>query len=166
MLWRPTTPRTNIKKRCTFYHRGLECKSRKFLKRQEYQITSWETCMWVKRQQLEPDMEPLTGSKSERVWQGCILSCYLSNFYAEYSFPHGSAGKESACNARDLGSSPGLGTSPGEGNNYPLQYSGLENSMGSQRVSLRDFHICRVHHVKCQAGWITSWNQDCWEKYQ
>ena len=26
--------------------------------------------------------------------------------------------------------------------------------------------ICRVHHVKCQAGWSTSWNQDCWEKYQ
>ena len=25
--------------------------------------------------------------------------------------------------------------------------------------------ICRVHHSKCQAGWITSWNQDCWEKY-
>ena len=26
--------------------------------------------------------------------------------------------------------------------------------------------LCRVHHVKCWAGWITSWNQDCWEKYQ
>ena len=26
--------------------------------------------------------------------------------------------------------------------------------------------ICRVYHLKCQAGWITSWNQDCWEKYQ
>ena len=38
-------------------------------------------------------------------------------------------GKESACNAEDLGSIPGLGRSPGEGNGYPLQYSGLENSM-------------------------------------
>ena len=27
-------------------------------------------------------------------------------------------------------------------------------------------YLCRVHHVKCQAGWITSWNQDCQEKYQ
>ena len=26
--------------------------------------------------------------------------------------------------------------------------------------------MCREHHVKCQAGWITSWNRDCWEKYQ
>ena len=41
----------------------------------------------------------------------------------------GSAGKESACNAGDLGSIPGLGRSPGEGNGCPLQYSGLENSM-------------------------------------
>ena len=44
-------------------------------------------------------------------------------------FPCGSAGKESACNARDMGSIPGLGRSPGEGNGYPLQYSCLENSM-------------------------------------
>ena len=37
--------------------------------------------------------------------------------------------KEAACNAGDLGSIPGLGISPGEGNDYPLQYSCLENSM-------------------------------------
>ena len=43
-----------------------------------------------------------------------------------------SAGKESACSAGNLGSIPGFGRSPGEGNNYPLQYSDLENS-GSQR---------------------------------
>jgi len=48
-------------------------------------------------------------------------------------FPCGSAGKESTCNVRDLGSIPGLGRSPGEGKGkgYPLQYSGLENSMDS-----------------------------------
>ena len=44
-------------------------------------------------------------------------------------FPCGSAGKESACSAGDLGLIPGLGTSLGEGKGYPLQYSGLENSM-------------------------------------
>jgi len=44
-------------------------------------------------------------------------------------FPGGSAGKESACNAGDLGSISELGRSPGEENGYPLQYSGLENSM-------------------------------------
>jgi len=41
----------------------------------------------------------------------------------------GSAGKESTCNVRDLCLIPGLGRSPGEGNSYPLQYSGLGNSM-------------------------------------
>ena len=40
-----------------------------------------------------------------------------------------SASKESACNAGDLGSIPGLGRFSGKGNDYPLQYSGLENSM-------------------------------------
>ena len=45
------------------------------------------------------------------------------------SFPGGSDGKESACNAGDLGLIPGLGKIPGEGNGNPLQYSCLENSM-------------------------------------
>ena len=45
-------------------------------------------------------------------------------------FPGGSAGKETACNVGDLGSVPGLERSPGEEKGYPLQYSGLENSMG------------------------------------
>ena len=44
-------------------------------------------------------------------------------------FPGASAGKESACNAGDLGSIPGLRKSSGEGKSYSLQYSGLENSM-------------------------------------
>ena len=57
-------------------------------------------------------------------------------------FPCGLAGKESACNAGDLDLISGLGSCPGEGISYPLQYSGLEDSMdcivhgvtGSQRV--------------------------------
>ena len=44
-------------------------------------------------------------------------------------FPCCSAGKESACNGGDLGLIPGLGRRPEEGNGYPLQYSGMENSM-------------------------------------
>ena len=58
-----------------------------------------------------------------------------------WGFPYGSAGKESFCNAGDLGSIPGLGRSPEEGKGYPFQYSDLENSMdyteyivGLQRV--------------------------------
>jgi len=48
---------------------------------------------------------------------------------SEKGFPCGSASKESACNAGDLGLIPGLGRFPGEGKGYPLQYCGLENSM-------------------------------------
>ena len=63
-------------------------------------------------------------------------------------FPCGSAGEESACDVRDLVSIPGLGRSPGEGKGYPLQYSGLENSMDSivhgvakSRTQLCNFHF-------------------------
>ena len=49
--------------------------------------------------------------------------------YYLFGFPCGSAGKESACDVGDLGPIPGLGRSPGEGKDYPLLYSGLENSM-------------------------------------
>ena len=44
-------------------------------------------------------------------------------------FPNSSVGKEFICNAGDLGSIPGFGRSSEEGKGYPLQYSGLENSM-------------------------------------
>ena len=46
-------------------------------------------------------------------------------------FPGGSTGKESTCNAGDLDLIPGLGRSPGEGQGYPLQDSGLQSSMDS-----------------------------------
>ena len=63
-------------------------------------------------------------------------------------FHRGSAGKEYACSVGDLGSIPGLGRSPGEGKGYPIQYSGLENSMdytvhgvAESRIQLSDFHF-------------------------
>ena len=56
------------------------------------------------------------------------LHIYITVFIA-MSFPGSSAGKQSACNAGNPGSIPGLGRSPGEGNGYPLQYSCLENPM-------------------------------------
>ena len=54
------------------------------------------------------------------------------------AFLRGSDGKKSACNAGDLGSIPGLGRFPGEGNGCPLQYSCLENPMdkGAWRVTV------------------------------
>ena len=57
-------------------------------------------------------------------------------------FSCGSASKESSCNVVDLGSIPGLGRCPGEGKGYPLQYSGLENSM--------DYIVHGV--AKCRTG--------------
>ena len=63
-------------------------------------------------------------------------------------FPVGSDGKESTCNEGNLGSTPGLGRSPGERNGYPLQYYGLENSMdciihgvAKSQTRLGNFHF-------------------------
>ena len=54
---------------------------------------------------------------------------FLCGFDVHKDFPDGSDGKESACNAGNLGSIPGLGRLFGEGNGYPLQCSCLESSM-------------------------------------
>ena len=58
-----------------------------------------------------------------------ILAWINGNLMSTSGFPGGSEVKASARNAGDLGLIPGLGRSPGEGKGYPLQYSGLENSM-------------------------------------
>ena len=62
-------------------------------------------------------------------------------------FPGGSDGKESACNAGDLGLIPGLGRFPGEGHGKPLQYSYLENPHGQRSLA------ATVHEV------TKSWTQ-------
>ena len=83
-------------------------------------------------------------------------------------FPCGSPGKESTCNAGDLGSVPELGRSPGEGKGYPLQYSGWENSMdcivqgvAKSRTRLNDFHFTTFIkdplRTRC---WVDSSDQD------
>ena len=58
-----------------------------------------------------------------------IAAMKLKDAYPLENFPHGSDGKASAYNAGDLGSIPGSGRSPREGNGNPLQYSCLENPM-------------------------------------
>ena len=81
-------------------------------------------------------------------------------------FPCGSAGKESACNAGDLGLIPGLGSSPGERKVVPLQYSGLENFMdcivqgvAKSQTQLSDLHFTLLSRTrtrcctsKCMCG--------------
>ena len=59
-------------------------------------------------------------------WLTVSLS-FLFKLGLVWGFPDSSVGKESACNAGDPGSIPGSGRSPGEGIDYPVQYSGLEN---------------------------------------
>ena len=63
---------------------------------------------------------------------------FVCNFVKCMGFPCGSADKESTCNAGDLVSIPGLGSSPGERKGYPLQYSGLENSLGYRPWGLKE----------------------------
>ena len=57
------------------------------------------------------------------------------------NLPGGTDGKESTCNARDIGLIPGSGKSPGGGNSYSLQYSCLENSMdrGAWQATVHEF---------------------------
>ena len=77
----------------------------------------------------------------------------ISLLFCGFNILGGSAGRESACNVGDLGSIPEFGRFPAEGKSYPLQYSGLENSMNytvhglaKSRTQLSDFtsyiHIC------------------------
>ena len=84
-------------------------------------------------------------------WLRWLRICLLLGFRG------GSAGEESACNAGDLGLTSGVGISPGEGNGYPPQYSGLEKSMdcmahvvAKSRTRLSDFHFhflsLLIHH--------------------
>ena len=64
----------------------------------------------------------------------------------------GSAGKESACNMGDLGLNPGVGRSPGGGKGYPLQYSGLENSMD------REAWWATIHGIAKSWAWLSDFH--------
>ena len=82
-------------------------------------------------------------------WKG------LSDFDFPLGFPGGSDGKESACNVGDLDQSPGLRRSPGEGDSYPLQYSGLENSMDRGSWQATDYGIFKESDITEQLS--VSW---------
>ena len=74
-------------------------------------------------------------------------------------FPHSSVSKGSTCNVGDPSLIPGLGRSPGEGKGYPLQYSGLENSMdcivhgvAKSQTGLSDFHFTSYIYLGFPGG--------------
>ena len=125
-------------------------------------ILEWVTISSSRRSSLPRD--PNCVSCVSLHWQADSLPLsHLGNpicnwvFFSISGFPCGSAGKESTCNAGDLGSTPGLGRSPGQGKGYRLQYSGLENSIdyivhgvAKSRTWLRDFRFTswESNHVK------------------
>ena len=98
--------------------------------------------------------------------QELVLSLSFSILW--WGFPGGSAGKESSCNAGDLSSIPGLRRSPGEGKGYPLQYSGLENSMDcivhgvpKSQTPLSHFHFQAYNSsrkITYAIVWLVSWH--------
>ena len=88
----------------------------------------------------------------------CNFSFFFSHALAVKNFPHSSVGKESACDAGDPSLIPGSGRSAGEGKGYPLQHSGLENSMGcavhgvaksQARLSDFHFHFAVISNIHC-----------------
>ena len=109
---------------------------------------------------------------SARSWTKCLHNSnpappaltFFGHPQKKEGFPDGSADKESTCNAGDLGSIPGLGRTPGEGKGYPLQYSGLENSMGyivhgvaNSWTRLSNFHFQWLRiHLPMQGTWVQS----------
>ena len=81
-----------------------------------------------------------------------VRNAILEPYSTPGGFPFGSAGKESAYNVGDLSSIPGLGRSPGEGNGYSLQYSGLENSKVAWQPTVHgvNFHFHFSLHTSVQ----------------
>ena len=109
---------------CLFRCRSLQ--TGKFWKRWRYKTTlpaSWQISLQIKKQ-LGPDVEQWTGSK---LGKENVTMVYCHSAYLTYM--------QSTC-CRNPASIPGLGRFPGEGKGYPLQDSGLENSMdGMELVS-------------------------------
>ena len=106
----------------------------------------------------------------ERPRKADSLLCLMSYFWwyhpvngnqillCKRGFPGGSDGKESACNAGDLGSIPGSGRSPGEGNGYPLQYSCLERSLDRGAWWAQAIGLQRIGR-----DWVTNTHTPCIE---
>ena len=100
------------------------------LKSSHEKIHRSKSLQWINCKKKKRDGEGEQALKVEfKKHNHCVCILLGSWFKVFLGFPRGSAGKESTCNAGDLGSIPGVERSSGEGNGYPLQYSGLENSM-------------------------------------
>ena len=120
----------------------------KFFKRWEYQATfsaSWEICMQVKKQQLQPDMEEQTGSKSGKEY---VKAIYCHRGYLTY-----------------LQSSVQFSRSVVSDSLRPHESQHARPPCPSPAPGVHS-NSWRVQQVKYQAGWSKSWTQNCQEKYQ
>ena len=109
-----------------------------------------EASQWMvprsQRDEGSSSVQPGVWERAADPWKERWLTVGNLGMLILHHRPHSSASKESACNVGDL--IPGLGRSPGEGNGYPLQLSGLVNSMdclvhgiAKSRTRLSDFHF-------------------------
>ena len=94
--------------------------------------------------------------KKKKAWSFCYWPSFVGlQKRSLKGFPDNSVVKESAWNVGDLGSIPGLGRSPGEGNDYTLQYSCLENSHGQRSLmgyspwGCRELDVTEHTHKNC-----------------
>ena len=118
------------------------CESWAIKKAEHRRIDAFE--LWSWRRLLR---DPWTARRSNQsILKGINPEYSLEGLMLKWGFPCSSVGKESACNAGDLGSIPESGRSRGEGNGNPLQYSCLENPMdkGAWRAIVHG--VARVRH--------------------
>ena len=147
-------------------------------------IGRWFPCHWATRETLSSSCELFSSGVSTKclVYSVGFLSLAGGNsneLWPWVGLPWWLVGKESTCIVGDLGLIPELGRPPGEGNSYPLQYSGLENSMdrgawqatvhgvAKSRTGLSDFHFhwpygssgnCLFYHSNSSFFGSCSWS--------
>ena len=109
-----------------------------------FRVLWWEGVCWVRGAEIQCAEWGWVSSSSNLIHLSDFANLFGPTSMVAQGFPGSSAGKESACNAGDQGSIPGLGRSPEEGKGYPLQYSGLKNPMD-----------CVVHGIAKSSTWLS-----------
>ena len=122
-------------KRVTETERQTETESERDRKRGRETVRDKETDQRETEKEREKIKEKKREGKKKRILLVAFANSHGINIAPAESFPGGSDSKESACNAGDLGSIPGLGRSPGGGHGNPFQYSCLVNPHGKRSLA-------------------------------